>query len=969
MNMDRDSSGRYLVSALPQQETAELCRLMAEEIKECAFFLMDTNGIIRVWNKAAEEMKGYTAADAIGQYFGFLYTDQERKRGLPERNLKIAAKDGFFTEETWRKRKDGSLFWARIAMTALHDATGALRGFSKITLDLTQHMLLEQCVKEREEIARILRAVDAGTWKWNTRANEVDMSQHFLALLGHAGNDSRLRLDDWLQLMHPADAVSLARQLDGVCEGRPDSHLAAQVRMRLVSGAYHWFYVRGDWPHDGLLDTLMGVSVDIQNLKVAENERERLFHELQDERSRFSDILEQMPSAVLLAEAPSGKLIYLNRAAVELFGPSRAGSESIHQFARGRFLNQQNQRVSADELPLARAVAQGETTRGEDLTHEQEDGTLTHFSVTAAPIVDRDGIARLAVAVLHDVSNIKEAQFSLAAEKERAQVTLAAITDGVISTDLDGRIAMLNPAAERLIGMCQADALGRPVNEVVHLIDDASKLPILDPETRWQQNPDAPRETVHATLMGRDGRQYSVESAAAPIRLADDRSIGTVLVFHDVTEARQLMHQLHFEASHDALTGLVNRREFEARLRRTMERIRRFPDNPAALLYMDLDQFKIVNDTCGHVAGDELLRSLAQIYREHVRERDTLARLGGDEFALIAEHCTMDEAIAVAEKLLDATRDFRYSCKDRFFRLGVSIGLIPLDQSASSVEQALRQADHACYIAKETGRNRVYVQDRDDGEMAQRRNDMYWVTRMKEAFRNDALQLYCQPIVPIGVSDACLHYEILLRLKNGPDDPIVPGAFLPAAERYDVMPEVDRWVLRKSLEWLQANPAHLAKLQICTINLSRRTLADQSFLRFASDLLDASDVPAEKLCFEITENGAISNIQRTLSFISSLAERGCKFSLDDFGSGMTSFTNLKELPVDFIKIDGSFIQQMVGNPIDYEMVRFTNEISHMMGRQTIAEYVTDQIILDELREIGIDFAQGYWLGKPRPLSA
>ncbi|MES2932525.1 MAG: EAL domain-containing protein, partial [Pseudomonadota bacterium] len=256
-----------------------------------------------------------------------------------------------------------------------------------------------------------------------------------------------------------------------------------------------------------------------------------------------------------------------------------------------------------------------------------------------------------------------------------------------------------------------------------------------------------------------------------------------------------------------------------------------------------------------------------------------------------------------------------------------------------------------------------------DYDLAQRHNDMHWVTRLSEAFQNEQLLLYCQPIVPIGAQDSGTHLEILLRLKNGSGAPIRPGKFLPSAERYDVMPAIDRWVLKKSLEWLEQNPADVCDLQMCSINLSRRSLADSTFHKYAADLIEETSVPAEKLCFEITESGAIANMQKTIAFIDALAERGCRFSLDDFGTGMTSFSYLKQLPVDFIKIDGSFVQMMSSSKIDYEMVRFTNDISHMMGRRTIAEFVTDSAILQKLETIGVDFAQGYWLGKPRPLAA
>ena len=279
----------------------------------------------------------------------------------------------------------------------------------------------------------------------------------------------------------------------------------------------------------------------------------------------------------------------------------------------------------------------------------------------------------------------------------------------------------------------------------------------------------------------------------------------------------------------------------------------------------------------------------------------------------------------------------------------------------------MRRADHACYIDKEPGRTRVYVHYHGDLDFAQRRSDMHWVTRLAHAIQNDLLQLYCQPIRPLGNPSEKQHYEILLRLRNGRAGTIAPGTFLPAAERYDLILKIDRWVLARTLDWLTSHPEHMASLDTCSLNLSRRSLADQTFHKFAADLIDASQVPADKLCFEITENGAIADMQKTIAFIEALSARGCRFSLDDFGTGMTSFSYLKQLPVDFIKIDGSLIQMMSSSAVDYEMVRFTNDISHMMGRKTIAEYVSDPAILASLTQIGVDFAQGYCIGKPRPL--
>ena len=962
---------RFLASVLPQHEAAELYRLMVVGIREVAVFLMDPSGHITVWNKGAQEMKGYDAEDVLGNFFGMLYTEEDRAADRPRHNLSMAAENGFYTEETWRKRKDGSLFWAHIVLTALRAPNQTLLGFSKVTLDLTRHRLLEQCTKEKEEIDQILNAADSGTWKWNVHSGRVEISPHLMQLLGYQGDTPTLEFDSWLGFVHRDDRTAFRAQLEGARAHPESAPLETELRLLNHDRSYHWFFLRANWHPSGEGEQLefMGVCVAIDSLKASEQEKERLLKELTRERARFANILEQLPSGVMLAETPSGKVTYQNRAASMLLGHSVDDINSYRGLDRFHFIDASGRRIPADQLPLARSVRQRQAASTQDLIYERDDGARLHFAVTAAPIIDADGIARLAVAVLHDISSLKRAELAAATEKERALVTLAAITDGVMTADRSGRLTMINPAAERMTGVAQHDARGCRFHEVLRFHEEGGTAAVIDAIDRCLKERRVISSLPHLTMVSRDDHHYSVESAVAPVCLADGELIGAVLIVHDVTESKRLMRRLGFEASHDALTGLVNRREFETRLERALERARTPGGASAALLYMDLDQFKIVNDTCGHSAGDDLLKLLANTYAEHVRERDTLARIGGDEFALIVEHCDVDEALAVAQKILDATRNFRYACKGRLFQLGVSIGLTPIDRGIASVEETLRRADHACYIAKERGRNRIFVHYHGDLDFAQRRSDMHWVTRLTHAFQNEQLQLYCQPIMALGDGSGKKHYEILLRLRNGRAGPVLPGTFLPAAERYDVILKIDRWVLQRTLEWLSGHKAHMETLDMCSINVSRRSLTDPSFHKFAADLIDASDVPAQKLCFEITEHGAIADMQKTIAFIEAMSARGCRFSLDDFGTGMTSFSYLKQLPVNFIKIDGSFIQMMSSSQVDFEMVRFTNDISHMMGRQTIAEYVSDAAILASLKEIGVDFAQGYCIGKPRPLAA
>ncbi|HEX7982342.1 MAG TPA: EAL domain-containing protein [Duganella sp.] len=960
---------------LPHQ-AAEMFRLMVGEIRECAIFLMDPRGVITSWSRAAEIMKGYSADEVIGQHLSLLYREEDRARGRAEHNLGEAASHGFYSEESWRRKKDGSLFWAHIALTGLRDEQGRLVGFSKVTIDLTRHQLLEQCLGEKEENRRIMTAASAGTWKWITADRRLELSPALKQLLGYDADGAAPDASDWRRLVDPRDVPAVCARLRAMRAALPAQPLTLEVRLCRRDGTCRWFFVRADWtcPAGGQSE-LSGVCVDIHDMRLLAEERERLLNELQLMRLRFRAIIDQMPSGVFVAEAPSGKLLYQNLQARRLFGLSLDELASYHDYPRVDLRDPEGRPLPAHESPLAQAIITGRPVAARELVFHPPGAAPRHFRVGATPVQAAGDHRRLAVAVADDIDDLKRAQQSLRAEKERAEVTLRAISNGVITTGLDGRIDSMNTAAERLTGWTQRQAFGLPLDQVLRLCAEPAADPSepavdaagADPVLRCMREKRTVTSAAPAVLHSRTGSRHTIEYAAAPLQLPDNRTGGAVLVLNDVTESRGLLKNLSYQASHDVLTGLVNRREFGVRLQRALERTGQPGASNSALLYLDLDQFKIVNDTCGHGAGDDLLRQLSVAYGAHVRERDTLARVGGDEFALIVEHCTVEEARVVAEKLLETTRNFRYLCKNQVFRLGVSIGLTPLDGGTTTMEEALRLADHACYIAKESGRNRVFLQQGGGAEMAQRRNDMYWVKRLGDAFGNDGLQLYQQPIRALGGAGGGLHYEILLRMKDGGAGPVGPASFLPAAERYDIMQEVDRWVLDRSLAWLEGHPGHVAELELCTINLSQRALADPGFKQYAVGRIEAMSVPADKLCFEITESGAFANLQSTLSFVLALQRLGCRFALDDFGTGMASFAYLKQLPVNYVKIDGSFIQMMTSSTVDFEMVRFTNDISHIMGRRTIAEFVNDRDTLVKLAEIGVDYAQGYLLGEPRPL--
>ena len=435
----------------------------------------------------------------------------------------------------------------------------------------------------------------------------------------------------------------------------------------------------------------------------------------------------------------------------------------------------------------------------------------------------------------------------------------------------------------------------------------------------------------------------------------------------DITEARALSQQLRFQAAHDALTGLVNRREFENRLERALKSAEG-GRSEYAVCYLDLDQFKIINDSCGHVAGDELLRRLGRVLAQQVRSQDTLARLGGDEFGVLLEDCSMHVAERVANALRRTIEDFRFAWQKQVFGIGVSIGVVPIQGLGQTVSSILSAADAACYAAKDRGRNRIHIYHEGDVELARRHGEMRWVTRIQTALEENRFELARQPIVPLSASAReDTHYELLLRMRDEDGNIVLPDAFLPAAERYNLSVKLDRWVVREAFRLLTRNPGHLENLFLCSINLSGVSLADEDFLIFVTTELASTGLPPSKVCFEITETAAIANLAGAMRFIEVLRRIGCRFALDDFGSGLSSFAYLKSLPVDFLKIDGVFVKDIVEDPIDRELVRAINEIGHVMGKRTIAEFVESKEILAALGEIGVDYAQGFELGKPKLL--
>jgi diguanylate cyclase (GGDEF)-like protein/PAS domain S-box-containing protein len=581
------------------------------------------------------------------------------------------------------------------------------------------------------------------------------------------------------------------------------------------------------------------------------------------------------------------------------------------------------------------------------------------------------------IIVIKDITEKKRLEEVLYRERECAQVTLQCINDAVIITDAKGMIDYMNAIAERFTGWSNAEAHGLPLAKVFPVIDELARQPLLEPLEHCLREGHIITYANRSLLIQRDGQERAIEYTAAPVRNQDgwtvhtpEEIVGAVLVFRDVTEIVGMARQMAYQASHDSLTGLINRRTFEAYLARILSSAK-MENTHHVLCYLDLDQFKIVNDTCGYIAGDHLLRQLTVPLNTRVRTADILGRLGGDEFGVILQNCSIDKARQVAEDLRRAIKNFRFTWEEKTFELGVSIGLVPLTADSGRPDEMLSAADAACYVAKAQGRNRIQVYQPDDTAVVQRHGEMQWVHRVIRALAEDRFCLYYQTIMPLATQNQReIHGEILIRMVDEQGELVPPMAFIPAAEHYYLMPAIDRWVIRTALGVMAQTrqiPIRPAAQRYFAINLSGQSLCDDEFLEFVTTQLQQNGVDAEQLCFEITETAAIANLSRAMHFMTTLRAIGCRFALDDFGSGLSSFAYLKQLPVDYLKIDGSFVREMLDDPIDCAMVDSINQLGHVMGIWTIAECVENDAILAKLQELGVDYAQGYGIAMPEPL--
>lgn len=567
----------------------------------------------------------------------------------------------------------------------------------------------------------------------------------------------------------------------------------------------------------------------------------------------------------------------------------------------------------------------------------------------------------LADLVSHAVEAQKRsiAESALLESESRYRSLIENIPDIIYQTDLQGKITYVSPSVFNVGGYTVAEAIGLKLAKTVYVDPDDGERFL----TKLLKKGTV--KNIEIQLLRKDRSLWWGSTSAHIVKDEDGVPRRIEGIIRDISVQKLAQDRLSYQAVHDSLTGLINRNEFEKRVSRLLLDIKK-SNTGHAMFFMDLDQFKVVNDTCGHVAGDELLSKLGHLMLGIISKRDTLARLGGDEFGVLMENCSLEQAQLVADEILKTVMNYRFLWAGKVFRIGVSIGLVAINKDSANFTELFRQADAACYLAKDMGRNRIHAYHPDDAELAVRHREMNWVGRINQALEEDRFCLYAQPIVPLN-SGKHRHYELLIRMLDEQGELILPGAFLPAAERYNLIEKLDAWVVQHACNFLAENPLFVEKVDFVTINLSGPSLTNQAFLASILRIFQETKVSPSMVCFEVTETVAISNLDSAINFIQNLKQSGFRFALDDFGSGISSFGYLKNLPVDYLKIDGMFVKGIVNDPIDYAMVKSINEIGHVMGMKTIAEFVENDEIRDMVAAIGVDYGQGYGLGKPKPL--
>ncbi|WP_299491908.1 PAS domain S-box protein [Acaryochloris sp. IP29b_bin.137] len=914
-----------------------------------ALFVMDFQGKIHRVNQAAIHQSGYSASELLGSSLKtYVSTPSQADFDAHLANL-IAL--GNHRQTIDFLCKNGLRLAVDCSSRVVTDPASQDPYILMVQRDISDRVRAETALRESEQRFQLMAdCAPVLLWMLGTDHQCTFVNQQWLAFTGQT-IDRELGTG-WLEGVHPDDHQHCLETYTQAFEARQS--FCVEYRLRRSDGVYRWVLDRGNprFLIDGEFVGYIGSGIDITERKILEDK-------LHSSSAQIRAVVDGMTDIVFVFDTQTQQ--------INVIPPSHVSSdmvETMNQTAEVLLLD--SEQAQAFHQHIHQAIQCQQT-----ITFEYQLTSIASPTWYVASITPLSSTSVIWIA--HDITDRKAIEQELFREKELAQVTLQSIGDAVITTDAQGQVHHLNAAAEQLTGWTFLEAKGLPIHDVFKVIHETTRQPsrqLIDAILTTGETTISEHQTL---LIAQDGTEYAIDHSAAPIRDRNANILGIVVVFRDVSQSRQLSQQMTWQANHDSLTGLVNRYQFEQILQQALSTAHR-DQLQHVLCYLDLDQFKIVNDTCGHAAGDELLQQVAQLFKCIIRSTDIVARLGGDEFGLLLHQCSIERAQVIAEQLRRRLQAFRFHWNQQTFSIGLSMGLVAVNLDSHNISSLISAADAACYAAKARGRNRIHVYQLDDLELVQQRGTQRWSRRIKQALEDNRFRLYGQAIVPTdsdqpGTRQCC---EVLLRMLDEQDQIVSAATFIPAAERYHLMPEIDRWVISQFLAD-HFNPPQIAQTGAdqpspYMINLSGASIGDEQFLQFLQEQFQRYPHAAPQICFEITETAAISNLNQAITFINELKQLGCKFALDDFGSGLSSFAYLKTLPVDYLKIDGHFIEDMANDPATQAIVESINHIGHVMGLQTIAESVGDLLTRKKLQNMGIDYVQGFGISLPCSLT-
>lgn len=861
--------------------------------------------------------------------------------------------------KTWRgeicnRAKDKSLYWVDSVVAPLPAENDEERLFFSIRWDITeQKQLHRDALHAKALLDRSEELSGVGTWELDLQTNELYWSNETLRIHGLEQGQTP-SLDEAINYYAP--------------EARPI--VLSAVNQAMVDGS--------TWDFELPLITQSGERIWVRAVGSPEFEQEKprllygAFQDITERKAREEELLSVFQRMKLATSSgqigiweynlKTGVLSW-DETMYKIYGLSPSeGNEAYELWAS---------HLHPDDRPQAEKAVAAAINNLQDFDTEfriiKRDGSISHLRGRAHVNRTEDGTPTNMMGVNWDVSEHRKLEETLSKQKELLHVTLESIGDAVIATDLNQRVVFLNYMAELMTGWSNQDAQNQALCDVFRLVDTKTAKPISIKVPDESNSDNRLYTKINATLTSQTNQTFEVESALSVIKDKSLNTFGYVLTARDITEQQRLASEVSYRATHDDLTGLFNRAEFDVALNKLLKNIKNNRQTQHAILYIDLDKFKIVNDSCGHVAGDALLQSIGQLLSNTVRKNDFLARLGGDEFGVIMENCSTEQALRLATEICESMDNYRFNYKGNTFRVSASIGLAPIDSAIFSETELLQAADTAMYAAKNAGRNRVHVWSADDTETLKNKGELYWVDQIHRALDEDRFQLFAQRLVNVKQTTEALHFEVLLRMTGEDGEIISPFMFFPAAEHYHLANRIDRWVLTKSIQWLEEKSQTQDIERIC-INLSGQSVNDIDFHSYVAQLLQQlSPELRAKICLEITETVAVTNLQSASDFVDEIKKLGSTIALDDFGAGSSSFGYIKNLSADVLKIDGQFIKNLIDEPLDNAAVRCFVDVAKILNLETVAEFVDSPKILEQVKALGIDYAQGFLLHKPEPI--